>query len=131
MFLFPPSCRAVGAASKALFRRVGPQAYRSQEETRALPIGRSNAALSTCSRGASRSGGILTRLGNSQISYLGKKHNGVSRQRSRAFQTQVSHEPVAGSEPGLDIQNEAAWPEWRKKAVNVRISIPHGLLACA
>lgn len=26
---------------------------------------------------------------------------------------------VAGSEPGINIQNEDAWPEWRKKTVKV------------
>lgn len=26
---------------------------------------------------------------------------------------------VAGSEPGINIQNEDAWPEWRKKTVKI------------
>ncbi|KAL6707852.1 hypothetical protein ACN47E_003752 [Coniothyrium glycines] len=32
------------------------------------------------------------------------------------------HEPVAGSEPGINIADEGAWPEWRKKTVKSQIT---------
>jgi hypothetical protein len=38
---------------------------------------------------------------------------------TRAISLEAPREPLAGSEPGINIQNEDAWPEWRKKNVKV------------
>lgn len=34
---------------------------------------------------------------------------------SRCISVAAPHEPTAGSEPGIDITNEDAWPQWRQK----------------
>src|SRR5690242_353790 len=34
---------------------------------------------------------------------------------TRCISVQAPREPTAGSEPGIDITDEGAWPEWRQK----------------
>ncbi|KAL5389645.1 hypothetical protein DPSP01_002140 [Paraphaeosphaeria sporulosa] len=45
------------------------------------------------------------------------------KQYPRSFSLEASREPEAGSEPGINIQNEDAWPEWRQKKVESQITI--------
>ncbi|KAF2632180.1 hypothetical protein BU25DRAFT_383890 [Macroventuria anomochaeta] len=33
----------------------------------------------------------------------------------RCISAEAPHEPIAGSEPGIDITDEDAWPQWRQK----------------
>ncbi|KAF1979773.1 hypothetical protein BU23DRAFT_576662 [Bimuria novae-zelandiae CBS 107.79] len=46
-----------------------------------------------------------------------------SSERTRSISIEVPHEPVAGSEPGINIQDEDAWPEWRNNAVKSQITV--------
>ena len=50
-----------------------------------------------------------------------KRHAGLKtrKQQARWFSLEAPREPVAGSEPGINIRNENAWPEWRQKKVQV------------
>ncbi|KAL5435514.1 hypothetical protein PMIN07_012210 [Paraphaeosphaeria minitans] len=44
-------------------------------------------------------------------------------QHSISDSLKAPREPVAGSEPGINIQNEDAWPEWRQKKVQSQITV--------
>lgn len=46
------------------------------------------------------------------------KQRGFDRQvpnHTRCVSLEAPREPIAGSEPGINIKNEDAWPQWRKK----------------
>lgn len=43
--------------------------------------------------------------------------------QARSISLEAPREPVAGSEPGVNVQSEDSWPQWRKKSVQVSIQI--------
>lgn len=65
----------------------------------------------------SRQHSLLTDKSPSRSSSRGKIQSSLRalRNNTRRISAAASREPVAGSEPGIDITDEDAWPQWRSK----------------
>lgn len=60
---------------------------------------------------------VLTDLPPSRLSHRKKAGDSLRplKTNTRCISVAAPREPTAGSEPGIDITNEDAWPQWRQK----------------
>lgn len=134
MFLLPRSCRATRSAATTLLDRFGQSSRNAQGNILASPFVKSVKTISTLLQDASRL--QETSVLQQQLVSLAKqrKRNGrtLLSQQLRSINIDAPREPIAGSEPGIDINNEDAWPGWRKKDVQVCITLnPELTEACS
>lgn len=134
-----PLLRSHGAHSSAtsLLGRLGQTAQIARRGIHALPRASSYAACSTLLRARPC---VKTAVAQQPcFKLLCLANRGCDKpfdQQKRYLNIEIPRDPVAGSEPGIDIQNEEAWPEWRKKAAQVRTHPPSvnlnyfGLCSC-
>lgn len=66
---------------------------------------------------STRQHSVLTESSPSTPSFRKKTRDGLMflKRDSRCISAAAPREPTAGSEPGIDITNEDAWPQWRQK----------------
>lgn len=114
MFLLPRSCRVARSAATTLNPCTNPGnviahlGYKGSAPFATLL--RPSPGLQEASATRQRH---LRKLWN-----VGKK---TLRQDARFISLEAPREPLAGGEPGINIQNEEAWPKWRKKNIQVCI----------
>lgn len=104
---------AGSTASQFLRHRV----FASRKPDCNAPVARNSATFGTAPRGfvplsQSSTGCAPCPPRHSRRRQIGNKW--ASFDNSRHISVEAPREPVAGSEPGIDITNEEAWPQWRQ-----------------
>lgn len=127
MFLSPRSCQAARSATGVL-QRVGSRALGAQVGACAVDVASGGAAYSGFARNVCSTREVRASARCSQLppwrrreGWGGKR---CTSQQRRDLNVGVGGQPIVGVDPGINVQNEDAWPEWRKKAVNVCILTP-------
>ena len=103
MFILPRLHGVAGSAATR-FSRLTSEASRA-------------GAFATQRFSSTRQHSVLTEPSPSRPSLRERITGGLRslKRNSRCISVAAPREPTAGSEPGIDITNEDAWPQWRQK----------------
>lgn len=112
MFFIPLLRYGAGSTASRFVRQT---VFTSRKPGCYAPVARGLATFSLAAQGLPQSLQPSTLCSSSPLRQYHGKNERKLFGGARYVSIDAPHEPIAGSEPGIDITDEEAWPQWRQK----------------